>query len=321
MRAKAIGYAMQGLVKYHGLKDWALRIPFHDSISANVDSIWTKTEVEFGDFERDSLTINGVEADSRALERCLAVIDHLRRLKGIDLRVRIRSENNLSGAKGLGYSSSAGAALTLAAYKALGLDEELGLDLKLLSRIARRFAGSSCRSIVGGYARWYSGTGDEDSYAVRFASREDLDVAMLIVPLKSSIKTEDAHRDAPTSPFFEARIRSAQRRADELERAIKDGDFERFGELVEQDTMELHAVTMTGSSRLLVYRPESLMVIEEVLKLRREGIKAYYSMQTGPSVFVNTYPELLDEVKSRIEALGLRCLSGRVSGGAELLSD
>lgn len=320
MKAKAKGYAMQGLVKYHGLRNWALRLPFHDSISVNVDSIWTETEVEFGEFGRDSLLIDGVEADERSLARCLAVVDYLRGLKGLDLKVRVKSRNNLGvKVKGLGYSSSAGAALTLASYKALGLDGEFGMDMKLLSRIARRFAGSSCRSIVGGYARWYAGEGDESSYAVRFASREDLDIAILVVPLESDIRTEDAHREAPTSPFFEARIKSAQRRADELEKVIKEGNFERFGELVEQDTMELHAITMTGNYRMLVYRPESIRVIKEIKRMRRKGLKVYYSMQTGPSVFVNTYPELSEEVKSEIEALGLRCLGGRVSGGAELL--
>jgi len=30
---------MQALVKYHGLKDWKLRLPYHDSISVNTTSL------------------------------------------------------------------------------------------------------------------------------------------------------------------------------------------------------------------------------------------------------------------------------------------
>ena len=51
MKSTAIAHPMQGLLKYHGLKDWDLRIPYHDSISFTLDSLWTKTSVEFGNFE------------------------------------------------------------------------------------------------------------------------------------------------------------------------------------------------------------------------------------------------------------------------------
>ncbi|HUU06943.1 MAG TPA: diphosphomevalonate decarboxylase, partial [Thermoplasmata archaeon] len=33
MKSSATAHPIQGLVKYHGLKDETLRIPFHDSIS------------------------------------------------------------------------------------------------------------------------------------------------------------------------------------------------------------------------------------------------------------------------------------------------
>ena len=58
-KATAIAHTMQGLLKYHGLKDYDLRIPFHDSISVNLEALWTKTTVEFGNWENDSLIING----------------------------------------------------------------------------------------------------------------------------------------------------------------------------------------------------------------------------------------------------------------------
>ena len=39
MKATAIAHPMQGLIKYHGLRNEKLRIPFHDSISVNVDEL------------------------------------------------------------------------------------------------------------------------------------------------------------------------------------------------------------------------------------------------------------------------------------------
>ena len=52
-KATAKAHAMQGLLKYHGMKDSKLRIPYHDSISVCLDALFTKTTVEFGSFEKD----------------------------------------------------------------------------------------------------------------------------------------------------------------------------------------------------------------------------------------------------------------------------
>ena len=57
-KATAKAHAMQGLLKYHGMKDSKLRIPYHDSISVCLDALFTKTTVEFGSFEKDELIIN-----------------------------------------------------------------------------------------------------------------------------------------------------------------------------------------------------------------------------------------------------------------------
>jgi phosphomevalonate decarboxylase len=46
MKATAIAHPIQGLVKYHGLKDAKLRIPFHDSISVCMQALCTTTTVE-----------------------------------------------------------------------------------------------------------------------------------------------------------------------------------------------------------------------------------------------------------------------------------
>jgi len=47
---RAVAYTMQALVKYHGLKNWDLRLPYHDSISVNTTCM--KTEAQFDDVRR-----------------------------------------------------------------------------------------------------------------------------------------------------------------------------------------------------------------------------------------------------------------------------
>lgn len=321
-RATAKAYTMQALVKYHGLKDWELRIPYHDSISVNTDSLYTVTTVEFGDHEADKLLINGEETSGRALERVISVIDRIRRLAGIDQRCLINSVNHspVKNAKGLGFSAAAGAALAAAAYEAAGLRKKFGWDLRLISRLARLLAGSACRSVVGEYARWYAGNSDEDSYAVKIATKKEFDIRFVIVPLFLKTYTEEAHREAESSAFFKARIESAQRRCEELIKAVKDNDFKRFGELVELDSLELHAVTMTGTGKLILMTAESLKVIEIVKRLRSQGIPAYYSMQTGPTVYVNTLPEWADEVEKTLNDEGFLTVQSGVGPGVEIMS-
>jgi len=321
MVTTAIAHPMQALVKYHGLKDWKLRIPFHDSVSVNVDALWTKTSVEFGDFEQDYIEINNKPVQGDAFQRCLAVVNRVRELAGTEDRVKVMSENSLdyAEAKGLGFSSSGGAALAAAAFKAARLDEEYGWDLKLISRIARRLAGSASRSVAGEYARWYAGKDDESSYAEKIATKSDLDLGMVVVPLPSDVRTEGAHSEVMSSPFLEARIKSASARVEEMETAIKSGNLEKVAALAEVDSLELHGLTMTGKHGLIAYKPESIQVMGEIRRMRQEGIPAYFSMQTGPSVFINTYPERIDDVKERIEALGLKTISARVGGEVKIV--
>jgi len=321
LKATAIAHPMQGLVKYHGLKNWDLRIPYHDSISVNLEALWTKTTVEFGDFGGDSIVINKVKRRGRVLERTLSVVNQIRRLADIEDDVKVVSENSLGFGKykGLGFSSSAGAALATAAFKAAKLDKKYGWDLNIVSRIARRLAGSACRSVTGEYSRWFAGNSDVTSYSEKIATTNDLDMAIVVVPLNDEVSTETAHKDVESSAFFDARLRSAKKRVEQMQKAILDGDFEKVGDLSEMDSLELHSVTMTGENKLILFRSESIMVIREVMKMRKDGIPVYFSMQTGPSVFLDTLPERTDEVQQRIRKLGLEIVVSKVGKEARLV--
>ena len=67
---RAVAYTMQALVKYHGLKDWDLRLPYHDSISVNTTCM--KTEAQIDDRRRGGVFIRGRRSES-ANERLKAV--------------------------------------------------------------------------------------------------------------------------------------------------------------------------------------------------------------------------------------------------------
>lgn len=323
LKSTALAHTMQGLLKYHGLKDWDLRLPYHDSISVNLESLWTKTSVEFGNFENDEIFIDGKQYEGNVKDRALGIINVIRDLSKIEENVKISSSNSikLGEVKGLGFSSSAGAALAAAGFKAAKLDEEYGWDLKKISTIARRLSGSASRSITGFYSRWYAGTDDESSYSLRFADNNNLDISIIAIPFQSTITTEEAHKEVETSHFFEARLLSANKRIDELENAIINGDFNKFGKLVELDSLELHSVTMTGSSRHVLFNENTIRIIQYVKQKQRENIPVYFSMQTGPSIFVNTLPEHVDNLFSDLSNFGFKCIKSKVGGPATILTD
>ncbi len=257
MKVSARAYAIQGLVKYHGLKNEKLRIPFHDSISVCMKSLDTVTTVEIGNsLRRDSIRINGSVPTSGEEARARVVIDKLRELVGEKTRFRVESRNANVKGKGLGFSASGFAALGLATSKALGLS----LEPQELSEVVRLGAGSASRSLVGGFSIWYANR-NRRSYAEQLASASSIKMRTLIVPIPSTMKTDRAHADVLTSPFFKARLLYLKGVLRKMRRAIGRRNVSEICRLAELDTLNLHAITMTGRLETILASPLADKVI------------------------------------------------------------
>jgi len=316
-KATACAHAIQGLVKYHGLKNKKLRLPYHNSISVCAEKLTTKATIEFGSqYTEDVSEINGaVEKDAEAL-RVMEVVNALRKLAKKDDHFHLVSANSLVKVKGLGFSASAFASIALAASTALGLN----MDHDHLSEIARLGAGSASRSVAGGFAIWYANK-EGRSYARQLADGKRLPLAMGIVPMAADIKTDKAHEEFVSSPFFTGRLREVNVSLRKMVRAISKGDLNEVCRLAEVDSRSLHAITMTGKSGLVLMAPDTINVIRRVTAMREErGIPVWYSLDTGPSVFLNTHPENLDEVCDDIaKNTGLKVIKSGVGGSAYTL--
>ena len=316
MKASAVAHPIQGLIKYHGLEDERLRLPFHDSISVCTAPLATRTTIEFGEGEASSATIGEEPATGREFERIADVVGPVLRLAGTDLKFKMMSENNFSSNIGLGASSSGFAALALASCRALGLE----LGGKEVSRIARMGAASAARSVTGAFSRLRRGIGDEDTYSQQIAS-EDLEMGIIVALVPAFKRTEDAHRDAPSSPFFRSRLAEMPMMIDKMEIAIRQKEVGRICELAERDTLMLHGITMTGATEMLLWRPETMSVILKVRNMRERGIPAFFSIDTGATVYVNTFPNRVDEVRAEIEDLGVDTIECTVGGAAREVKD
>jgi len=317
MKATAVAHPIQGLIKYHGLKNSTLRIPFHDSISVCIQALQTTTTVETTEaFKKDFLMVNGTKLTGKNRKRVEVVLQKLKDVTGYSGHFKVVSENSLREGKGLGFSASGFAALGVATCAAL----DSTMNYVNLSEAVRLGAGSATRSLAGNFAIWYADR-DGKSYAEQLSRSENVDLAMIIVPIPSKVKTDEAHAEVLSSPLFEARLKRVGNMIKMMKKAIKEGDIPTICRLAEEDSLNLHASTMTGKTRMLLWEPETVLTIKSVIKMRDEELPAWYSIDTGPSVFVNTFQKYAREVANRLRELKFPNVIVSGVGGKPALSD
>ena len=327
-KATARAHPIQGLVKYHGLRDEEDRHPYHDSISVCTAPSNTTTTVEWEpDASEDTYVIDGEEVAGRGAERIDNVVETVRDRAGLDHAVRVESENSFPSNVGFGSSASGFAALAYAACEAAELD----LTRPEVSAIARRGSSSAARAVTGAYSDLHVGLNDIDCRSERidtgtgeldgepFDPETDLRIVTALVP--SYKETEAAHREAADSHMFDARRAHVQDQLAEARDALRSGAFHRVFETAEHDSLSLAATTMTGPAGWVYWQPETIAVFNAVRELREEGVPAYFSTDTGASVYVNTTADHADRVADRIEEVGVESNTWEVGGPARTVDD
>jgi len=177
----------------------------------------------------------------------------------------------------------------------------IDLDYREISKIARIGSGSASRSVVGGFSEWVMATIHEESYAYRLAGDEvPLRMVIAVIPKIKDMPTTLAQVETEKSPFYMSRLGYIPTMLRKMRDAILSHDVEEIGRLAEIDTLNLHAVIMTGPSGIVMWRPETIEVIRRVRAMRREGTPAYFSIDTGATVFVNTHEKYVEEVAERL---------------------
>ena len=147
-QATARAHPNIAFIKYWGNRDHTLRLPANSSLSMNLDGLFTDTSLRFDpDLNEDQFILNNQTQSGKILHRLSDFLDIIRVQASISDRAFVESSNNFPMGAGIASSSSAFAALALAATKAASLQ----LDEKALSRLARRGSGSASRSVPGGF--------------------------------------------------------------------------------------------------------------------------------------------------------------------------
>ena len=317
MKSTARAHPIQGLVKYHGMRDHDLRYPYHDSISVCTAPSHTLTTAEFRpDAPDDSYLVDGEELSGHAADRVRGVVDRVRERAGIADSVRLESENSFPSNVGLGSSSSGFAAAATALCAAAGLD----LSRPEISAIARLGSSSAARAVTGAFSHLRAGVNDEDCRSERIETdlEDDLRVVTALVPEYK--ETEAAHREAAKSHMFQSRLAHVHKQIGEMRDALHRADFGDAFELAEHDSLSLAATTMTGPAGWVYWQPRTIAVFNAVRELREDGdVPAYFSVDTGASVYVNTTEAYVDEVEAAVADCDVETSVWTVGGPAEVV--
>ena len=318
MKATAKAHPIQGLVKYHGMRNEELRLPYHDSISVCTAPSHTTTTVEFDpDLSADRYVVDGEDVEGRGAERIDSVVEHVRELAGIDHRVRFESENDFPTNIGFGSSSSGFAAAAVALVEAAGLE----MTLPEISTVARRGSSSAARAVTGAFSHLRTGLDDADCRSERIETDLEDDLRIVAAEIPAFKHTAHAHEEAADSHMFQARLAHIHEQIATMRNALREDDFDRAFELAEHDSLSLAATTMTGPSGWVYWKPETLEVFETVRTLREEDVPVYFSTDTGASVYVNTTAQYVDRVEGEISELGIDTRVWEVGGPATVLDE
>ena len=317
MKSTAKAHPIQGLVKYHGMRNEELRMPYHDSISVCTAPSHTKTTVEF-EPERDSdaYFLDGEQVEGRGAERIRAVVDHVRELAGFDHRVRFRSENSFPTNIGFGSSASGFAA----AARALVAAADLEMTHPEISTVARRGSASAARAVTGAFSHLHTGLNDHDCRSTRIETPLEDDLRVVAAEVPAYKETEEAHREAAESHMFDARMAHIHEQIAAARDALRNGEFDRTFELAEHDSLSLAATTMTGPSGWVYWQPRTIAVFNAVRELRADhDVPVYFSVDTGASVYINTTADHVDQVERAVADCGVDTHVWEVGGPARVL--
>ena len=328
-RATAIACANIALIKYWGNRDPQLRLPSNSSLSMNMAGLTTTTTVEFDpSLKSDVLILGGREIVGAGRDRVSRFLDHVREKtlevpktsKVSRLFAHVDSRNEFPSDTGLASSASGFAALALAASTAVGLR----LSEAELSRLARLGSGSACRSVPSGFVEWDMGIDDATSFAHSIALADHWDVRDVIAIIDfahKSIGSTEGHAVADTSPLQAARVASTPERLAQARSAVLNRDFVTLAEVVELDSLMMHAVMITSSPTLMYWQPATLAVMQAVVNWRNEGLPACTTIDAGPNVHVLCLAAASAEVERRMRSIdGVReVLVTRPGGPAKLI--
>lgn len=217
-----------------------------------------------------------------------------------NLSLSIKTDNTFPHSAGIASSASAFAAIGYAlAHIERHLKCKNDSDLEeRASKFARLGSGSAGRSIIGPYCVWgeYDPEKSVDDYAVSLTEIHQSfshvkDAILLIDEQEKKVSSSAGHKLMGNHPYRQARIDQAKDHTLRLIAAMREGDWQVFGDILENEALALHGLMMTSSPSFILLTPKSLEAIERIRNYRdATNIPVYFTIDAGPNIHV-IYPK------------------------------
>lgn len=217
-----------------------------------------------------------------------------------NLSLSIETDNTFPHSAGIASSASAFAAI---GYSLAHIERNLGYkndgDLEeRASKLARLGSGSAGRSIIGPYCVWgeYAPEKSVDDYAVGLTNVHQTfhhinDTILLIDAGEKKVSSSAGHKLMDNHPYRQARIDQAKDHTLRLVTAMREGDWQVFGEILENEALALHGLMMTSSPSFILLASKSLEAIERIRNYRdATNSPVYFTIDAGPNIHV-IYPK------------------------------
>ena len=227
-----------------------------------------------------------------------------------DYHFTIDTHNTFPHSSGIASSASGMAALSsgiMALEKDIYPGQPEDYYEHKASLLARLGSGSACRSINGNIVVWgqtESIEGSTDLYGIPFPAevhevfRNYQDTILLVDKGEKQVSSTVGHELMHGHPYAETRFAQAHGNIAVLKEILESGDLPKFIGLVESEALTLHAMMMTSMPYFILMKPNTLEIIQQVWKFRKEtGIPVCFTLDAGANVHV-LYP-YNDKVKVR----------------------
>jgi diphosphomevalonate decarboxylase len=296
-------------VKYWGKK--GRQLPLNPSISMTLAHCYTEMSVSYI-IDEDKPGVDefifedeGQEAFKVKIEKYLLDISDIYPI-GQKLRLKINSKNTFPHSAGIASSASAMGALACCLAE---IESEIEgtasfLDHPELFRkratfLARLASGSAARSIFPGFVSWgKSGVleNSSDEYAMVVSDIHPsftrlCDSVLIVSQDPKSVSSSEGHRLMNAHLYKNSRIEQANENYRVLLNYLKNGEWDCFGEVLENEALTLHGLMMSSNPSYVLLLPESLVLIEKIRRYRKQfGLQMYFTIDAGPNIHL-IYPE------------------------------
>jgi diphosphomevalonate decarboxylase len=233
----------------------------------------------------------------------------------------VLSESNFPIAAGLASSSSAFAALVMAASRAARMRH----DTLSLARLAGASSGSAARSFYEGIVELRADDEDIDVRTIAAANEWPLRVIVAVTAeaAKSVGSGEAMIRSAETSPFYRSWVERQEADLGIARDAVRERDFEKLAAVSEHNCLKMHSVMWTSKPPIVYWNEATLNGMETIRELQRSGIPVFFTIDAGPQVKAVCLPEACDAVSAALSATAgvKKVMASGLGSGARILPD